>query len=37
MFWNKVVGWFFKMVRKVTGSPEPIVTESPKDPSVKNP
>jgi hypothetical protein len=37
MFWNKVVGWFFKMVRKVTGSPEPIAVESPKDPSAKNP
>ena len=29
IFWNKVVGIFFKIVRKFTGSTEPLV-EAPK-------
>ena len=35
MFWNKVVGLFFKMIRKIKGSPEPA--ESAKDNSAKTP
>ncbi len=37
MFWNKVVGVFFKIVRKIKGSPEPVPTESTKDTSAKTP
>jgi hypothetical protein len=37
MFWNKVVGMFFKMVRKLKGSPEPVVPESAKDSSANTP
>jgi hypothetical protein len=37
MFWNKVVGLFFKIVRKIKGTPEPSVVESPKDVPSKNP
>jgi hypothetical protein len=37
MFWNKVVGAFFKMVRKITGSPEPVAPDSTKDSSAKTP
>ncbi len=29
IFWNKVVGIFFKIVRKVSGKPAPV--EDPKD------
>jgi hypothetical protein len=36
MFWNKVVGLFFKMIRKIKGTPEPAV-ESAKDSSAKTP
>jgi hypothetical protein len=31
IFWNKVVGIFFKVVRKITGAPEPSPVEAPKD------
>jgi hypothetical protein len=37
MFWNKVVAAFFKIVHKIKGSPEPVVIESAKDTSRKNP
>jgi hypothetical protein len=37
MFWNRVVGVFFKIVRKIKGSPEPASTESTKDTSAKTP
>jgi hypothetical protein len=31
IFWNKVVGVFFKIVRKFTGAPAPASVEAPKD------
>ena len=31
IFWNKVVGLFFKIVRKVTGASAPSPVEAPKD------
>jgi hypothetical protein len=37
MFWNKVVGVLFKIVRMLKGSPEPVIKESPKDTSAKTP
>ena len=30
MFWNKVVGAFFKVVRKVKGPPRPVAAEPAK-------
>jgi hypothetical protein len=35
MFWNKLAGFFFKMVRKIKGSPVPAATEAGKDGSAK--
>ena len=29
IFWNKVVGMFFKIIRKISGKPAPI--DAPKD------
>jgi hypothetical protein len=34
MFWNKLAGFFFKIVRKIKGSPEPAAQPS-KDSSAK--
>ena len=31
LFWNKVVGLFFKVVRKFSRSDTPAVVEAPKD------
>ena len=35
IFWNKVVGLFFKVVRIFRGSPEPAAIEVPKSPSAE--
>ena len=35
IFWHRVVGLFFKMVRKIKGEPEPISVEAAKAPPVK--
>jgi hypothetical protein len=37
MFWNKVTAAFFKIMRKINGSPEPIPSEEPKNISAKTP
>ena len=37
IFWNKVVGIFFKVVRKITGSSEPAPIAAPKDSSKGTP
>ena len=31
IFWNKVVGVFFKIVRKITGAPAPPAVDAAKD------
>ena len=31
IFWNKVVGVFFKIVRKFTGATAPATVDAPKD------
>ena len=35
IFWNKVVGFFFKIVRKFSRSGTPAVVDAPKDISKK--
>jgi hypothetical protein len=35
MFWNKLAAFFFKMVRKIKGSPEPAAARPGKDGSAK--
>jgi hypothetical protein len=38
MFWNKIVGVFFKMVRKIKGPPGPVAAEpARKDAATKTP
>ncbi len=37
MFWNKVVGLFFKIVRKFKGLPEPTTVEPAKDDPTNTP
>jgi len=35
MFWNKLAGFFFKMIRKIKRSPEPAAVQPGKDSSAK--
>lgn len=35
IFWHKVVGFFFRMVRKIKGEPEPVSTEAVSEPPAK--
>jgi hypothetical protein len=37
IFWNKVVGIFFKIVRKFRGSATPATVDAPKDTPKGNP
>jgi hypothetical protein len=37
IFWNKVVGVFFRVVRKLRGQPEPAKIEAPNIDSTKIP
>jgi hypothetical protein len=35
MFWNKLAGFFFKIVRRIKGSAEPAAAQPGKDSSAK--
>jgi hypothetical protein len=37
IFWNKVVAGFFRVVRFFRGSPEPVASDAPENPSTPTP